>query len=146
METDFYFRPGAGDARALEKASRLLAEAGYPEGRGFPKLEILYNTADTHQAIAELIQSQWKRELGIDVGLVNQEWPSYLNSRRLGQYDVARAGWIGDYVDRRSRNTTTNTATPIVRNTAVMPASSITSGSDARGERHEALMTWAAVR
>ena len=53
---------------------------------------------------------------------------------------------VGDYVDRRSRNTTTNTATPIVRNTAVMAASSITSGSDARGERHEALMTCAAVR
>ena len=87
------------DARDLEKARRLLAEAGYPQGRGFPKLEILYNTADTHQAIAELIQSQWKRELGIDVGLVNQEWPSYLNSRRLGQYHIARAGWIGDYVD-----------------------------------------------
>jgi oligopeptide transport system substrate-binding protein len=54
---------------------------------------------ESHQAIAELIQSQWKRNLGIDVGLVNQEWPSYLNSRRHGKYDVARAGWIGDYPD-----------------------------------------------
>ena len=76
-----------------------MAEAGYPDGRGFPKIEILYNTSEAHQAIAELIQSQWKRQLGIDVGLVNQEWAAYLDSRRTGKYFVARAGWIGDYID-----------------------------------------------
>ena len=80
-------------------ARRLLAEAGYPGGRNFRRVEILYNFMESHEAIAELIQSQWKRNLGIDVGLAKQEWPSYLSSRRLGKYDVARAGWIGDYPD-----------------------------------------------
>jgi len=80
-------------------ARRLLAEAGYPEGRGFPKLEILYNTHESHQAIAELIQSQWKRTLGINVRLQNQDWARYLASRRQGEFWVARAGWIADYID-----------------------------------------------
>jgi oligopeptide transport system substrate-binding protein len=93
------YRPAQCEPYDVAAARRLLAEAGYPGGRNFPRIEILYNTMESHQAIAELIQSQWKRNLGIDAGLVNQEWPSYLNSRRLGKYDVARAGWIGDYLD-----------------------------------------------
>ena len=93
------YRPGACDPYDVEEARRLLAEAGYANGRGFPKIEILYNTSEAHQAIAELIQSQWKRSLGIDVGLRNQEWAAYLNSRRQGDFYLARAGWIGDYVD-----------------------------------------------
>ncbi len=83
----------------VEEARRLLAEAGYPGGRGCPKIEILYNTSEAHRAIAELIQSQWKRALGIDVRLRNQEWAAYLSARRQKKYQIARAGWIGDYVD-----------------------------------------------
>jgi len=82
-----------------EEARRLLAEAGYPGGRGAPRIEVLYNTHESHKAIAEVIQAQWKRHLGIDVGLSNQEWGAYLTSRRQRRYMVARAGWIGDYVD-----------------------------------------------
>jgi len=93
------YRPPECEPYDVARARRLLAEAGYAGGRGFPRIEILYNTMESHQAIAELIQSQWKRNLGIDVSLANQEWQSYLNSRRQGKYDVARAGWIGDYVD-----------------------------------------------
>lgn len=80
-------------------ARRLLAEAGYPDGRGFPKIEILYNTQESHQAIAELVQAQWKRALGIDVRLQNQDWGRYLASRRQGEFWIARAGWIADYID-----------------------------------------------
>ncbi|ASV74196.1 Oligopeptide ABC transporter, periplasmic oligopeptide-binding protein OppA [Thermogutta terrifontis] len=80
-------------------ARRLLAEAGYPGGRGFPKIEILYNTHESHQAIAELVQAQWKRNLGINVRLQNQDWARYLASRRQGEFWVARAGWIADYLD-----------------------------------------------
>lgn len=83
----------------VEEARRLLAEAGFPEGRGFPKIQILYNTQDTHKSIAELIQSQWKRALGIDVSLQNQEWAVYLGQVRQMEYWVARAAWIGDYLD-----------------------------------------------
>jgi len=93
------YRPGQCSPYDVEKARQLLAGAGYPDGRGFPKIEILYNTSEAHQAIAELIQSQWKRSLGIDVGLRNQEWAAYLNSRRQGDFHLARAGWIGDYID-----------------------------------------------
>ncbi len=82
-----------------EEARRLLAEAGYPGGRGLPRIELLYNTSESHKAIAEVIQAQWKRHLGVDIGLRNQEWGAYLTSRRQRRYMIARAGWIGDYVD-----------------------------------------------
>jgi hypothetical protein len=82
-----------------EQARKLLAEAGFPGGRGCPRIEVLYNTHESHKAIAEVVQAQWKRHLGIDVTLSNQEWGAYLTSRRQGRFMVARAGWIGDYID-----------------------------------------------
>lgn len=80
-------------------AKKLLADAGFADGRGFPKIEILYNTHETHKTIAELIQDRWKRNLGIDVGLRNQEFAVALETIRAGDYDLARAAWIGDYAD-----------------------------------------------
>jgi oligopeptide transport system substrate-binding protein len=82
-----------------ERARRLLAEAGFPEGRGFPEIGILYNTHEDHRKIAELIADQLARTLGIRVVPYNQEWQSYLATVQAGDYDLARAGWIGDYVD-----------------------------------------------
>ena len=83
----------------IEAAKKLMAEAGYPDGKGFPAIEILYNTSNAHKAIAEAIQEMWKKSLGIDVTLTNQEWAVYLSNRTALKYQVARAGWIGDYVD-----------------------------------------------
>lgn len=80
-------------------ARELLAEAGFPEGEGFPSLEILYNTLEGHQRIAEVIQQMWKTNLNIDVTLTNQEWRVYLDNTSQLNYDIGRAGWIGDYVD-----------------------------------------------
>lgn len=81
------------------QAKKLLAEAGFPDGKGMPTVSILYNTNETHKAISEAIQEMWRKNLGINVLMVNQEWGVYLDSRRTGDYMVARAGWIGDYVD-----------------------------------------------
>jgi oligopeptide transport system substrate-binding protein len=84
---------------ALDEARRLLAEAGYPGGRGLRRLEILYNTQDTHKAIAEAIQQMWRTGLGVESSLRNEEWKVYLDSQDTLQFDIARAGWIGDYPD-----------------------------------------------
>ncbi len=82
-----------------KKARSLLAEAGYPNGEGFPPIEILFNTSEDHKKIAEAIQAMWKKHLGIQVSLTNQEWASYLRSTRALEYQVARRSWIGDYLD-----------------------------------------------
>ena len=82
-----------------EAARVLLAEAGFPDGEGFPPFEVLYNTSEGHRKIAVAIQQMWKVHLNIDVTITNQEWKVYLDSRDTKNYDVARAGWIGDYVD-----------------------------------------------
>lgn len=83
----------------VEKARSLLAEAGFPNGKGFPKFGILYNTFEMHKKIADVIADQLRRNLGIDAQAYNQEWQSYLASQQNLEYDISRAGWIGDYED-----------------------------------------------
>lgn len=80
-------------------ARQLLAAAGYPGGRGLPKIEILYNTSEQHRKVAVALQQMWKQHLNIDVGMLNQEWKVYLDSRDRRDYTITRASWIGDYVD-----------------------------------------------
>jgi oligopeptide transport system substrate-binding protein len=81
------------------EARRLLADAGYPGGKGFPTISILFNTLEAHRKIAERIAHQWKENLGIAVNPRNEEWQSYQESTRRLTYEVARAAWIGDYRD-----------------------------------------------
>lgn len=83
----------------IELARKLLAEAGYPNGEGFPKLELIFNTSDDHQKVAVAIQQMWKKALNINVTLQNQEWKVYINNQNLLNYQISRRGWIGDYVD-----------------------------------------------
>ena len=82
-----------------ELGMKLLKEAGYDENNPFPKLEILFNTNEDHRKVALAIQQMWQQNLGIDVELVNQDWKVYLNREMIGDFQVSRAGWIGDYED-----------------------------------------------
>ncbi|HRP05467.1 MAG TPA: peptide ABC transporter substrate-binding protein [Opitutaceae bacterium] len=81
------------------QARQLLAEAGFPGGKGFPKVELLYNTNEGHRQIAEAIQQMWRRELGIEISLFNQEAKVYVETMRTLSYHIARYAWVGDYLD-----------------------------------------------
>ncbi len=99
-------------ARRIETAKQLLAEAGYSESNPL-NFDLLYDTNESHKKIAVAASSLWKQSLGfVNVSLTNQEWKSYLDSRRNGNYQMARARWCGDYNEastflnlRKSNNT-----------------------------------------
>ncbi|MEZ5275292.1 MAG: peptide ABC transporter substrate-binding protein [Opitutaceae bacterium] len=82
-----------------DDARRLLAEAGFPGGKGLPRIEMLYPTSENGKVIAEAIQEMWRSALGIDIILVNQEWKVYLDSMNNLDFDLAISVWIGDYAD-----------------------------------------------
>ncbi len=84
---------------AETEAQRLLAEAGFPGGKGFPRLTLLYNTADWHRRIASAVQEMWRARLGIQVALENAEWKVYLDRVDGGAFDIARRAWVGEYTD-----------------------------------------------
>ena len=86
----------------VEAARKLLTEAGYPNGRAFPRLTIIFNTLASHRAIAEAIQEMWKKNLNIDVTLENQEWKVFLANLRTMNYQIGRGIWTADYVDPKS--------------------------------------------
>ena len=82
----------------LEEAKSLLAEAGYPDGEGFPTITYSANDAGYHIPVAEYVQQAWG-DLGITVNIDKVEWSSFLPLRRAGDYDVSRNGWSMDYND-----------------------------------------------
>ena len=87
------------DLSRLTEAKKLLAQAGFPEGKGLPPIEILYNTSEGHKKIAEAIQEMWSENLGVKATLYNQEWKVFLDTQHSKNYMVSRAGWIADYND-----------------------------------------------
>lgn len=82
----------------LEEAKQLLADAGYPDGEGFPSITYTTNDAGYHKVVAEYLQQAWA-ELGIDLQVNIVEWSSFTPMRRNGEFDAARNGWVGDYSD-----------------------------------------------
>ncbi|MCF0133050.1 MAG: peptide ABC transporter substrate-binding protein [Blautia sp.] len=98
----YYAATDADYEANCERARELLAEAGYEGGEGFPVVEYLYNTNDAHKAVAEALQNMWETELGVTVTLNNQEWAVFLQTRKDGDYSIARNGWIADYNDPMS--------------------------------------------
>lgn len=89
----------AGLKTDVAAAKKLLADAGFADGKGFPKLTVIYNVNATHKAVYEFIQQQWKENLGIDVSVESQEFPVVIQNRQNKTYDISRDGWGGDYPD-----------------------------------------------
>jgi oligopeptide transport system substrate-binding protein len=89
---------GMTQAERDAEAKRLMSEAGHGPDNPL-KVTILYNNSERHQKIAIAIASMWREKLGVDTTLTNQEWASYLDSRDKKNFEVARAAWIGDYMD-----------------------------------------------
>ncbi len=87
------------DLSRLAEAKKLLAEAGFPEGKGLPTFEVLYNSNALHKKLAEAIQQMWKTNLGLNVTIHNEEWKVALATIKSGNYQISRAGWIGNYID-----------------------------------------------
>lgn len=82
----------------LEEAKKALAEAGYPEGKGFPTITYSTNDAGYHKALAEYLQQVYK-DLGITMNIDIVDWSSFTPKRRAGEYEMARNGWVMDYND-----------------------------------------------
>ena len=93
------YAPGEGLPYDPEAARRLLAEAGFPGGRGFPSVTYLFNESQQNESIAVELRAMWEKELGISPILARQEWKVYLNSLSSLDYDIARSSWVGDYPD-----------------------------------------------
>jgi oligopeptide transport system substrate-binding protein len=95
----FAYNPDIGLAYDPAAARAKLAGAGYPDGRGFPQVTAVYNTDPVNTLIAENLQAQWKRTLGVTVALDNQEWKVYLKHLQTATPPLYRLGWGADYPD-----------------------------------------------
>ena len=159
------FRANGGDYYSVkpedyqancDKARALLAEAGYPEAKGFPAVEYIYNTSEGHKAIAEALQNMWQTELGVTVTIANMTWDVFIPTRQVGNFQIARDVWLGDYNDPSTFlslfTSTSGNNGPQYNNPAFDQAMQTVAASDDRAERmrlmHEAedmLMNDAAV-
>lgn len=98
------FRTAGGNliSEDPQQARALLKEAGYDENHPLPEVTLLFNTNEMHKAVAEALQAMWQKNLGVSVNLMNQESKVFMASRAQGDYQIARASWIADYVDPMS--------------------------------------------
>lgn len=93
------FQPPPGVTFDPAKAKALLAEAGFPDGRGFPRVSYLYLPLPIERNIAVELQAMWRDVLGVTVSLEKKEQKIWLSSMRELSYDLCRSSWVGDYND-----------------------------------------------
>jgi len=94
-----HYQPPEGLGYDPDQARRLLAEAGYPDGNGFPVFQYLLNSRKLSEQIAVEMQEMWRKELGIKVELRQMEWKVYLATQSKMDYDLSASSWVGDYND-----------------------------------------------
>jgi oligopeptide transport system substrate-binding protein len=98
-DTQVGYQSMPGDHFDPVEASALMDKAGYPGGKGLGKLDLIYNTYETHKKIAVFYQRNMKDNLGVDITLNNMEWKSLLKQVQTGDFQIARTSWIADYPD-----------------------------------------------
>ena len=81
------------------EAQKCLSDAGYGVGLTFPEVTYIYNTNESHKILAETFQEMWRKNLGVQVKLINQEWKVFIKTRQEGDFQICRDGWTGDYLD-----------------------------------------------
>jgi len=86
-------------AAMIDRARRLLADAGYPDGEGLQIIAMSHNTGGGHELVAQAMKSMWETHLGVTVSIDQQEWKIFLRQRKTGDFMIARSGWFGDYGD-----------------------------------------------
>lgn len=102
QKTEKNYQPIFKFSEDIKTAKRLLAEAGYPDGKGFPHITLSYNTSEQHRPIAEAVQAMWKSALNIDIELYNLSWPAYLQARAIGDFYITRSSWVADFASAES--------------------------------------------
>lgn len=93
------YEPARGVSFDPSRAAQLLSEAGYPGGKGFPRLKLLIASRETAATLATAVQAMWRKHLGIEVEIENKEWTAYIVATQNLEYDIVSGGWIGDYID-----------------------------------------------
>ena len=93
------YQPVPGVPYDVAAARQLLAAAGYPDGKGFPTVELIYNTSEGNKQVCEAVAQQWQRNLGVKAATRNLEWKVFLADMKDLKFQVCRSSWIGDYGD-----------------------------------------------